>query len=112
RKYVRAVNDVSFGVRAGESFGIVGESGSGKSTLARLIMGLEKPSDGSLLFDNRKVNFERGAAGRKYWKQVQMVFQDPFSSLNPRMTIGAILAEPLRNFSGPSRAGLSDRVAQ
>ncbi|EKS30938.1 ABC transporter ATP-binding protein [Afipia felis] len=98
RKYVHAVNDVSLSIGNGESFGIVGESGSGKSTLARLILGLEQPTDGSIELDGRDVANLSDKERRSYWKRVQIIFQDPFSSLNPRMRIGDILAEPIRNY--------------
>jgi oligopeptide/dipeptide ABC transporter ATP-binding protein len=98
RKLLRAVDGISFSIAPGESFGIVGESGSGKSTLARLIMGLEKPTSGSIAYVDRDVSALSAKEVRAYWRDVQIVFQDPFSSLNPRMRIGDVLAEPLRNF--------------
>jgi ABC-type oligopeptide transport system ATPase subunit len=111
RKFVHAVSDVSLEIREGESFGIVGESGSGKSTIARLILGLEQPSEGSIEFEGRDVGALTGAARKAYWKKVQMIFQDPFSSLNPRMRIGEILAEPMRNYV-LGTGDLSEKVAE
>jgi oligopeptide/dipeptide ABC transporter ATP-binding protein len=111
RKYVHAVNDVSLTIARGESFGIVGESGSGKSTLARLILGLEQPTDGAIELEGRDVANLKGGERRNYWKQVQIIFQDPFSSLNPRMRIGDILAEPIRNY-GVATGSLSERVEE
>ena len=111
RKYVHAVNDVSLSIGEGESFGIVGESGSGKSTLARLILGLECPTDGSIELEGRDVANLKGHERRDYWKQVQIIFQDPFSSLNPRMRIGDILAEPIRNY-GVASGNISERVEE
>lgn len=111
KKFVHAVNGVSLEVRAGESFGIVGESGSGKSTLARLVQGLDRPSEGSIRFDDADVGAMSPAQLRAYWKDVQIVFQDPFSSLNPRMRIGAILEEPLRNYGMATGQGMEQRVA-
>jgi oligopeptide/dipeptide ABC transporter ATP-binding protein len=111
RKYVHAVNDVSLSIARGESFGIVGESGSGKSTLARLILGLEQPTNGSIELEGRDVANLKGGERRDYWKQVQIIFQDPFSSLNPRMRIGDILAEPIRNY-GVATGNLSGRVEE
>jgi oligopeptide/dipeptide ABC transporter ATP-binding protein len=111
RKFVHAVSDVSLDIREGESFGIVGESGSGKSTIARLILGLEQPSEGSIEFEGRDVSALTGAARKAYWKKVQMIFQDPFSSLNPRMRIGEILAEPMRNYV-LGTGDLSEKVAE
>jgi len=110
-KYVHAVNDVSLSIGKGESFGIVGESGSGKSTLARLILGLEQPTDGRIELEGRDVANLKGNERRDYWKKVQIIFQDPFSSLNPRMRIGDILAEPIRNYGAVS-GSLSARVEE
>src|SRR5260370_6510698 len=111
RRFVHAVSDVSLDIREGESFGIVGESGSGKSTIARLSLGLEQPSEGSIEFEGRDVGALTGAARKAYWKKVQMIFQDPFSSLNPRMRIGEILAEPMRNYV-LGTGDLSEKVAE
>jgi oligopeptide/dipeptide ABC transporter ATP-binding protein len=111
-KTLRAVNDVSFSIEAGQSFGIVGESGSGKSTLARLIFGLEKPSSGSITYGDCDVAALSSRALRDYWRDVQIVFQDPFSSLNPRMRIGEALAEPLRNFLGTRHEDVPGRIGE
>ena len=100
RKLLRALDGVSFAIQPGESFGIVGESGSGKSTLARLVVGLDKPTGGSITYRGEDVVALTARNPRDYWRDVQVVFQDPFSSLNPRMRIGRILAEPLQNFRG------------
>jgi dipeptide transport system ATP-binding protein len=90
-----ATNRVSFTLDAGETLAIVGESGSGKSTLARMVAMLEKPADGKLLIEGAEI--DRGTAAERHARKlsVQMVFQSPYGSLNPRKTIGAILAEPL-----------------
>jgi peptide/nickel transport system ATP-binding protein len=93
---VRAVDGVSVSMAPGETVGLVGESGCGKSTLARLVVRLIDASEGSLHFDGSAVGDKRRRALQDYRQQVQMVFQDPYSSLNPRMTVGEILAEPLR----------------
>lgn len=111
RKFVHAVNDVSLEIAAGESFGIVGESGSGKSTLARVVQGLERPTQGSIRFNGAEVGQMKPSQLRAYWKNVQMIFQDPFSSLNPRMRVGAILEEPLRNYKLANNRNVADRVA-
>ena len=100
RKLLRALDGVSFAIQPGESFGIVGESGSGKSTLARLVVGLDRPTGGSITYRGEDVVALTARNPRDYWRDVQVVFQDPFSSLNPRMRIGRILAEPLQNFRG------------
>ncbi|MAR78707.1 MAG: peptide ABC transporter ATP-binding protein [Rhodospirillaceae bacterium] len=92
---IKAVNDVSFKITKGKSFGVVGESGSGKSTLARCIMGLEKPTAGSVKINDIDIFSLTANELRNLRKQFQMVFQDPFGSLNPRKKILNIIAEPL-----------------
>jgi peptide/nickel transport system ATP-binding protein/oligopeptide transport system ATP-binding protein len=92
---IRAVDGIDFDVHAGETFGIVGESGSGKSTTARLIARLLDPTAGEVWFDGRNITSLRGSCLKLLRRELQMVFQDPYSSLNPRRTIGSIVAEPL-----------------
>jgi ABC-type oligopeptide transport system ATPase subunit len=92
---VHAVDGIDFDVYAGETFGIVGESGSGKSTTARLIARLLEASAGEVRFDGQVITALRGAALKRLRRELQMIFQDPYSSLNPRRTIGSIIAEPL-----------------
>jgi ABC-type oligopeptide transport system ATPase subunit len=92
---VHAVDGIDFDVYAGETFGIVGESGSGKSTTARLIARLLEASAGEVRFDGQVITALRGAALKQLRRELQMIFQDPYSSLNPRRTIGSIIAEPL-----------------
>jgi ABC-type oligopeptide transport system ATPase subunit len=92
---VRAVDGIDFDVYPGETFGIVGESGSGKSTTARLIARLLDPTAGEVRFDGQDITALSGSALRQVRRELQMVFQDPYSSLNPRRTIGSIVAEPL-----------------
>jgi oligopeptide/dipeptide ABC transporter ATP-binding protein len=93
---VRAVDGVDLAVRQGETFAIVGESGCGKSTFARLLVGLIQPTGGQVLFEGRNISdlSERELRGLR--RDMQFIFQDPFSSLNPRMTVGALIEEPLR----------------
>jgi ABC-type glutathione transport system ATPase component len=91
---VRAVDGVTFDVRRGETFGIVGETGSGKTTTARLVARLLDPTEGSIRFEGRDVAGLRRGELRAFRREVQMVFQDPYSSLNPRKTVGSIVAEP------------------
>ncbi len=95
RSHVRAVDDVSLQVQAGETLGIVGESGCGKTTLARTILMLEKPHSGTLLLDGRDITAFDAAGRDAYRRAVQVVFQDPFASLNPRHTILDVLTEAL-----------------
>ena len=93
---VRAVDDVSFQVRSGEVFGLVGESGCGKTTLGRMILRLIEPTSGRVIFDNIDVTALNRRELRPYRHRMQIIFQDPFGSLNPRKTVGAIVGEPLR----------------
>jgi oligopeptide transport system ATP-binding protein len=95
---VKAVEHVSFDIARGETLGLVGESGSGKSTLGRVIVNLLQADSGSIRVAGHSVESLKGSERRTLWRQAQMVFQDPFSSLNPRMTIRDALAEPLHNF--------------
>lgn len=92
---VKAVNDVSFSLNRGETFGLVGESGCGKSTLGRTILRLTEPSAGQAFYEGADIFAMGPAALQKLRQEMQMVFQDPYSSLNPRKRVGAILEEPL-----------------
>jgi oligopeptide/dipeptide ABC transporter ATP-binding protein len=95
RGVVRAVDGISFAIEGGRTLGVVGESGCGKSTTAKLVLGLETPSSGVIRFEGRDLQTLSPAERRHYRRSVQAVFQDPYASLNPRMRIGAIIAEPL-----------------
>ena len=105
---LRAVDGVSFTVKPGETVGLVGESGCGKSTLAKVLMRLVDPSAGRILFDGTDVGTLRGSALKGYRRQAQMVFQDPFASLNPRHTVGEILKGPLEVHSIGTRASRAE----
>ncbi|MGH7338896.1 MAG: ABC transporter ATP-binding protein, partial [Candidatus Rokuibacteriota bacterium] len=111
RGWIRAVDGVSVGVLEGETLGIVGESGSGKTTLAKMFLLLERPTAGSLRFDGQEIGeFGRDDLAR-YRRSVQAVFQDPYSSLNPRMRIEKIVAEPLPRGNG-GRVAARERVGE
>ncbi|MBY3490107.1 ABC transporter ATP-binding protein [Rhizobium laguerreae] len=113
--FVRAVEDVSFSVAAGETLCIVGESGCGKSTVARLLMRLVNPTGGRVLIDGTDIASLEKHELRAWRRRMQMVFQDPYSSLNPRLTAGQIITEPLENFeplSGKQRNALAANLLE
>jgi peptide/nickel transport system ATP-binding protein/oligopeptide transport system ATP-binding protein len=112
RARVSAVDGVSLRLAAGETLGVVGESGCGKSTLARMLVGLERPDEGRVTFDGTDVAAARGAGRRRVRRAVQMVFQDPLTSLNPRMTVLDLIAEPLDVHRLARGTARRDRVAQ
>ena len=111
RAQLRAVDDVSFAVAPGETLGFVGESGCGKTTVGRLILRLLAPSSGSIHFDGQDITSLSEPEMRPRRRDIQVVFQDPYSSLNPRMMVRDIVGEPLRNF-GFSRSQIDQRVAE
>ncbi|ASN03588.1 ABC transporter ATP-binding protein [Virgibacillus necropolis] len=96
--YVKAVNGVNLSVNKGETLGVVGESGCGKSTLARTIMGLQKPTSGNISFEGENITNYNSKQMHQLRRDIQMVFQDPFTSLNPRMKVGDIIAAPLKAY--------------
>jgi ABC-type glutathione transport system ATPase component len=93
---VRAVDGVSIQVAAGESYALVGESGCGKTTLARVVLGLQRPTSGGVTVDGTRIDTARGAKLRALRRRVQIVFQNPYAALNPRMTVARLVDEPLR----------------
>jgi oligopeptide/dipeptide ABC transporter ATP-binding protein len=111
RSPVIAVNDVSLDVLAGETIGLVGESGSGKTTIGRAILGLVRPSDGAVRFDGQDITMAGFRQRRALSADMQIVFQDPYSSLNPRRSIGQTLAEQLTVHRHLSRAAINEQVA-
>ncbi len=110
-RVVHAVEDVSFDVASGETLGLVGESGSGKSTIAKLIVRLERPTAGEIVFNGTDVAQAGESALKDYRRHVQMIFQDPYSSLDPRMRAGAIIEEPMV-IRGVASAERSRRVSE
>ncbi|MCL6631882.1 MAG: dipeptide ABC transporter ATP-binding protein [Alicyclobacillus herbarius] len=109
---VRAVDDVSFGIRSGETFGLVGESGCGKSTLARVILRLQGASGGEVLYEGRDILKIPGAEVRRLRREMQIIFQDPYGSLNPRFLVRDIIAEPLRVHERLSAKERDERVVE
>jgi len=104
---VRAVDDISFSIRRGQTLGLVGESGCGKTTTGRAILRLVEPTSGSVIFDGRDVLAMKGRELRQLRREMQIIFQDPYGSLNPRMTVGAMLEEPILVHGVGSRDELS-----
>jgi oligopeptide/dipeptide ABC transporter ATP-binding protein len=110
RGVVKAVDGISFAIKAGETLGLVGESGCGKTTTSKLVLAAEEPTGGTIAFEGRDVAELRGADRQDYRRKVQVVFQDPFSSLSPRMRVGDIIAEPIRAHERLSSAEVRARV--
>jgi oligopeptide/dipeptide ABC transporter ATP-binding protein len=109
---VKAVDGISFTVNRGETLGLVGESGCGKTTTSKLILAAERPTAGVIAFDGRDISALPDGQLRDYRRKVQVVFQDPFSSLSPRMRVGEIIAEPLQAHESISRHELQSRVGE
>jgi len=109
---VKAVDDISFSIPAGGTLGLVGESGCGKTTTSKLILNLEAPTSGQVLLDGTPIHGLKGVSLKQYRALVQAVFQDPWSSLNPRMTVGRIIAESLIVTNWGSRQAIAARVAE
>lgn len=112
RDLVRVVDDVSFDIRPGETLGLVGESGSGKSTVARMVLGLLQPTSGEVWFQGEPLPPLPSTRMRHLRRQMQIVFQDPFAALNPRMTVRRILAEPFAIHRDRPSQGLDQRLRE
>ena len=109
---VRAVDGISFEIYRGETLGMVGESGCGKSTTGRAILKLNRPTEGKVYLDGIDLGDLEGKKLREMRRRMQMIFQDPYASLNPRMTIGRIIGEPLQIFNLVSRKERKGRVQE
>ena len=112
KKYVKAVNDVSLNILPGETFGLVGESGCGKSTLGNAILGMQRPTAGKIYFRDQDLNALPPKQFKELRRGMQMIFQDPFSSLNPRFDVYHIIAEPMQIRGGMTDAAIRQRVGE
>lgn len=107
---VKAVDDISFELMPGETLGLVGESGCGKSSAGKTILRLQNPTEGSILFQGRDITNLKGNELRTVRQDMQMIFQDPYSSLNPKMMVGKIISEPIKNFKEVNSNDLKEEV--
>jgi oligopeptide/dipeptide ABC transporter ATP-binding protein len=110
--YVKAVDGVSFTIKRGQTLGLVGESGSGKTTIGRTLIRLYKPTAGKILFNNEDLALLKGEDLRQVRQRAQMVFQDPFASLNPRYTIGSLISEPMYIFKTGTSKEIQERTQE
>ena len=110
--YVRAVDGISFSIERGKTLGLVGESGSGKTTIGRTIIRLYKPTEGKIMFNNQNLALLSGEPLRQMRQNIQMVFQDPYASLNPRFTIGSLISEPMHIYRLGSAQEIRERTEE
>lgn len=111
-KIIKAVDGVSIDIMEGETLGLVGESGCGKTTFGRTLMGLYNPTDGSVIFQGKAIRYKSSADRKEYYRRAQMVFQNPYASLNPRKTIREILSAPLENLLNMNPYEREERIVQ
>ena len=112
KRYVKAVDGVTFDIRHGEAFGLVGESGCGKSTLGRTLIRMYEPTDGQILFDGEDITHKKKKEILPYHKRMQIIFQDPYSALDPHQNVREIMEEPLRMNTEMSRTDRLDRIKE
>ena len=110
KTFLKAVDDVSFDIERGRTFGLVGESGCGKTTTLKVLLGLEETTEGSIYYEGEDVANMSPAGKKEFRTNVQAVFQDPWSSLNPRMRVGSIVGEPLEIATKQTKAQIKERV--
>lgn len=110
--YIKAVDGIDLEIEKGKAYGLVGESGSGKSTIGKAIMGLEKKTSGTIIYNGKEINTNRINRKSEYRRDVQMIFQDSLSSLNPKKRVYEILAEPIRNFQNLTRDEEKKRIIE
>src|SRR5438094_5241311 len=110
--YVRAVDGIGFTIEQGQTLGLVGESGSGKTTIGRTIIRLYKPTEGKILFNNQNLALLSGESLREMRQNIQMIFQDPYASLNPRFTIGSLISEPMHIYKLGSAQEIREKTEE
>jgi len=110
KSYIHAVSDVNFQIKKGEAFGLVGESGCGKTTIGKMLVNLYRPTSGSIIYEGVDLAALKESQRKSYHRDIQLIFQDPYSSLNPRMRVGDIIAEPILTNKILPKSQVEDRV--